>query len=120
MTMTLLFSIFNIANAQLGGLKNKLKGTKKNSGPELGLEEQTFLPAVSLGSLLDANGLRLDLDGTFSINTLEIAFLPKEDKKGERVNYSPCTLVPGSFSNKPCSSTRIWTPFCPLDLPQLP
>ena len=89
MTMTLLFSIFNIANAQLGGLKNKLKGTKKNSGPELGLEEQTFLPAVSLGSLLDANGLRLDLDGTFSINTLEIAFLPKEDKKGERVNYAP-------------------------------
>ena len=75
--------------AQFGNLKNKLKKKDSSSSVEFDWERQKYLPAITLSSLLQNDGLRLELDGTLSISTLEISFLPKKDKDNEVVNYNP-------------------------------
>lgn len=87
--------ISQVAYAQFGSIlkkKNPIKNTLTSgtsSKDNIDWEAQTYLPAIELMSILSNDGLKLELDGTLKISTLEISFLPNEDKDGNPVNYDP-------------------------------
>ena len=81
--------VFTDSFGQFGKLKKALDKGGSSKQVNIDWSNQKFMPAVSMSSLLANDGLRLELDGKFKINSLEISFLPKSDAKGNPIDYNP-------------------------------